>query len=116
MLWETAPISKACKAKALRGEEPYYYVMFLGTREEGRGRGLCSAMVRHYQALAAREQVPVYMEAATAYSRRLYERLGFATVDEIVVGEGKAAADGTACVGGPGVRTWGMIWRPERVE
>lgn len=87
-------------------------MFFLGTREDGRGRGLCSALVRRYQAMAAREQVPVYMEAATEYSWRLYERLGFVTVDEIVLGEGKAAADGTACLGGPGVRLWGMIWRP----
>lgn len=115
MFWEMAPLTKACKAKALRRDEKYYYVFFLGTREDGRGRGLCSAMVKHYQATAATEQVAIYMEAATEYSWRLYEGLGFVTVDEIVLGKGTAAADGTACAGGPGLTIWGMIWRPEKL-
>lgn len=115
MLGEMAPRTKACKKKALREGERYYYVWFLGTREDGRGKGLCSALVRHYQAIAAGERAPVYMEAATEYSRCLYEKLGFVTVEEIVLGEGKAAADGTVCVGGPGVRIWGMIWRPGKL-
>ena len=116
MLWEMAPLTKACKAKALREDEKYYYVWFLGTRDDERGQGLCSAMVKHYQATAAREQVAIYLEAATEYCWHLYERLGFVTVDEIVLGNGKAAADGTVCVGGPGVRLWGMIWRPESLK
>ncbi len=116
MLWEMAHATKACKAKALRGGERYFYVFFLGTAEDGRGQGLCSAMVRHYQARAAREQAPIYMEAATEYCWRLYEKLGFETVGVFVLGKGKAAADGEACVGGPGFRLWGMIWRPEKVE
>ena len=112
MLWEMSPLTRAMKAKGLQRGEKYYYVFFLGTREDGRGEGLCSAMVRHYQAIAAREQVPIYMEAATEYSWGLYKTLGFATVDEIVLGRGKAGADGTQCAGGPGFKLWGMVWRP----
>ena len=107
--------TKACKAKALREGEKYIYVYFLGTLEKGRGQGLCSAVVRHYQARATREQAPIYLEAATEYCWRLYEILGFVTMGEMVLGKGKAAADGSACVGGPGFRLWGMIWRPEKV-
>lgn len=113
---EMARETKACKAKALREGEKYFYVFFLGTLEEGRGQGLCSAVVRYYQARATEEQAPIYLEAATEYCWRLYERLGFVTMAEMVLGEGKAAADGLACVGGPGVRLWSMIWRPEKLE
>ena len=116
MLWEMPHATKACKAKALRDGEEYFYIFLLGTREDWRGRGLCSAMVRHYQSVATKVQAPIYMEAATEYCWRLYQRLEFETVGEIVLGEGKAKADGSECVGGPGFKLWGMIWRPEKVK
>lgn len=115
MFSEMAHATTACKAKALHGGEKYFYVYFLGTVEDGRGKGLCSEIVRHYQKMAAEQQASIYMEAATEYSWRLYERLGFVTVGEIVLGEGKVGADGEECVGGVGVRLWGMAWRPEGV-
>lgn len=108
MVQELLLLTKACKAKCLREDEEYYCVFFLGTQESGRGKGLCSATVKHYQSIAAREQLPIYMEAATEYCWGLYKKLGFVTVDALLLGEGKAAADG------PGVKMWGMIWRPER--
>ena len=116
MLSELTPLANACKAKSLRPGERFYYVFFLGTREADRGKGLCSAMVRHYQSIAAREGVTIWMEAATEYCWRLYERLGFVTVDVFVIGKGRAAADGTMLEGGPGVRIWGMVWRPGESE
>jgi ribosomal protein S18 acetylase RimI-like enzyme len=112
MLSELTPATNASKAKALQSHEKYYYVFFLGTLEKARGKGLCSAMVRHYQFIVARDNHPLWMEAGMEYCWRLYERLGFVAVDEIVVGKGRAAADGTQCRGDPGVRIWGMIWRP----
>ncbi|MCJ1231965.1 hypothetical protein MMC12_008645, partial [Toensbergia leucococca] len=115
MLWEMSPLTSACKAKGLRANEKYYYVFFLGTSREARGRGLCSAMVRHYQSVAASAQLPIWMEAATEYCLRLYLRLGFVVV-KMVLGKGKAAADGNLCEGGPGVKIWGMVWRPESVS
>lgn len=38
---QMAPLAKACKAKALRESEgeKYYFVCFLGTREDERGKG-----------------------------------------------------------------------------
>ena len=116
MLSEMAHATKPLKAKALSKGEKNFYVLFLGTPEHERGKGLCSAMVRCYQARAMREQASIYLEAATEYCWRLYLKLGFVTVGEIVLGEGKAAPDGSNCVGGEGVRLWGMIWRPEGVE
>lgn len=112
ILYEIPRLTAACKAKAVEKDERYYYIFFLGTAAEGRGQGLCSALVRHYQDLATKEGASIYLEAATQSCRRLYQRLGFVTVDEIVLGGGRAAADGTSCVAGPGVTLWGMIWRP----
>ena len=113
MIYEGPAESKRCKKKALHGQKDYYYVFFLGTSKDGRGQGLCSAILKHYQAIAAKENLPIYMEAGTEYAWGLYKSLGFITVDEMLIGKGKAAADGTLCEGGPGVKTWSMIWRPE---
>lgn len=100
------------KSKALVKGERYYYIFFLGTREEGRGKGLCSAVVRKYQDIAKRDGLPLYMEATEA-GHRLYMKLGFTNVGKAVVGEGKANADGTLGEGGPGFALYGMVWRPE---
>lgn len=116
MMLELPRLTKACEAKCLGKDDKHYYIFFLGTEESGRGRGLCSAIVRHYQSIAARERLPIYIEAGTEYCWGLYEKLGFQTVGEVLLGKGKAAADGTPCVNGPGVKIWGMIWRPEEVS
>lgn len=55
--------------------------------------------------MAAREKVPIYLKSATIYCWRLYKRLGFVTLEDIVLGEGKSAADRKVCAGGPEVRT-----------
>jgi hypothetical protein len=75
---------------------------------------LSSALIRNIQAQAARDQLPVWLEATTAYSHLLYQKLGFDTVDEIILGKGKAAPDGTEAKGGGGVKIWGMIWWPQK--
>lgn len=53
------------------------------------------------------------MEAATEYCWKLYLKLGFVTVEELRLAEGKADETGRQCVGGKGVTLWAMIWRPE---
>ena len=116
MLAEFQPLSDACKAKALAGEKKFYYVFFVGTRLDSRGRGLCSAIMRKYQEIATRDQLPILLEATTARSMRLYTKLGWTLVDEMTLGRGKASADGLPCKDGSGVRIWGMIWRPQPLD
>lgn len=58
---------------------------------------------------AAREELPIWLEAGTEYCRGLYEKLGFELVREIRVGEWKCDGDGNLLVGGSGVRIWGMV-------
>jgi ribosomal protein S18 acetylase RimI-like enzyme len=106
-------LTKACKVKYLKSGEKYYYVFFLGTLESARGKGMCSRIAKHYQDVARKEGVTIWMEAATEYCRKLYERLGFETLEEVRVGVGKADKGGNACVGGEGFPIWAMVWRPE---
>lgn len=114
MLLEYTSLTDAVKYKALQSQKRFYYVFFVGTLHEHRGKGLSSALIRHIQAQAARDQLPVWLEATTAYSHLLYQKLGFDTVDEIVLGKGKAAPDGVEAKGGEGVKIWGMIWWPQK--
>jgi len=113
MLSEFTPQTAAAKRKAFPlPDQRYYYVFFLGTHEDGRGKGFCSAIVKHFQEMAAKDQLPIWMEATTEYSMKLYLKLGFHVVQEIIIGKGKAAADGTKLVDGAGIPFWGMVWRP----
>ena len=107
--------SEACKAKCLAKNERVYYIFLLGTDEASRGKGLCSQMVRFYQDKAKQENVAIYMEASTEASLRLYERLGFVTIDEWPLGKGVAGADGLPEADGPGCKLWGMVWRPREM-
>lgn len=104
------------KTKALSGEKKFYYVFFIGTAEESRGKGLCSAIMRGYQDLATRDNIPVCLEATTEKSMLIYKKLGWETVEEVLLGEGKANADGLPCAGGEGVRVRSMIWKPENYK
>jgi ribosomal protein S18 acetylase RimI-like enzyme len=114
MLLEYEPLTARARALALHPHEKYFYVFFVGTRLDCRGRGLASALIRHYQSRATEAQLPIWLEATTAKSRDLYDRLGFEVVEEIVLGQGKVGADGLVVKAkGEGVRVWGMVWRPE---
>lgn len=116
MLSEYGSMADAFKAKALAGQEKYYYIFFLGTRADARGRGLFSAIVRRYQEIASREELPILLEAMTESCMRLHLKLGWEVVEEMIIGKGKASADGMPFKGGEGVRIWGMIWRPRKLK
>lgn len=119
MITELSKTETSVKAKVFPNNKPYYYIFFLGTAEPGRGKGLCSAQVREYQDIARKDNnTPIYLEAATEYCWKLYERLGFVTVEVIRLGVGKAGIDGTLVDGGKGegFTIWGMVWTPEKVE
>ena len=114
MLVEYGQLSDAAKAKGLGEPKTYYYVFFVATEEKSRGKGLSSALIRKAQENARRDSLPLWLEATTEYSWKLYEKLGFETVDRWVLGKGHAAADGTAEKGGDGVPVWGMVWWPSK--
>ena len=117
MLLEFEPQTASARSLALARKEKYFYIFFVGTREDCRGRGLASSLIRHYQKIATEANVPVWLEATTAKSRDIYLKLGFEVVEEIVLGKGRVGGDGLVVKGkgeeAMGVRVWGMVWRPE---
>ncbi len=116
MLFEFEPKCDLAKAKALRKGDKYFYVFFIGTRLDCRGKGLATQLLKHYQTIATAAGLPIWLEATTAKSKPIYEKVGFEVVEEMVLGKRKARSDGTACAKGEegeGVKIWAMIWRPE---
>lgn len=69
-------------------------------------------MIKNFQATAAAEKLPLWLEATTAHSRNLYAKLGFEVVEEMFVGKGFCSPDGLPLAGGAGVSIWGMVWWP----
>jgi GNAT superfamily N-acetyltransferase len=117
MLWDYQVQSDVCKAKGLQNAagnayKEYHYLFITGTVPEHQGQGLASGMITQYQDKARKDGLPIWLEATTAKSRDLYDRLGFETVGEIVLGKGTHAETGFKAPNGPGVTLWGMIWRP----
>jgi Acetyltransferase (GNAT) domain len=122
MLLEYEPLTTSARSLALAPGEQHFYVFFVGTREDCRGRGLASSLLRNYQSRATAANMPIWLEATTAKSRDIYLKLGFESVQEIVLGKGrvgsdglvvKASGDGDGEKEAIGVQVWGMVWRPE---
>jgi hypothetical protein len=105
-------VKSARKAGLRKGEDPYY-VFFVGTAAAHQGRGIGGEVVKRVLERAGGEGRTVWLEATTEGSRRLYARLGFEEVREIVLGEGRVGRGGEVEKGGEGVRVWAMVWRPE---
>ncbi|KAK2630293.1 hypothetical protein QTJ16_001113 [Diplocarpon rosae] len=82
MMGELGPPEEECRKKALRGQKRYNYAFFTATEEEARERGLCSLLLRKWQELAQKDELPIWIEATTERSRRMYERCGFELVGE----------------------------------
>lgn len=63
--------------------EPHQYVATVGVAPDLQGQGLGSQLFGPLLAQADRDRLPAYIEASTARSAALYERLGFVTTDEL---------------------------------
>jgi GNAT superfamily N-acetyltransferase len=62
--------------------DPHWYLWVLGVEPERQGRGLGSALLRSLGARADRAGVPCYLETDRPSSVRLYERHGYAVLNE----------------------------------
>jgi ribosomal protein S18 acetylase RimI-like enzyme len=113
MLREFEPAVTAMRRQELGDSTHFYYLFLIATRDDARGRGLSSALIRKLQERAAQENAPVWLEATTVGSARLYTKLGFKSVGKVILGEGVAAADGSREKGGSGVPVDCMVWRPD---
>jgi len=116
MLREFEPAVKALQRQELGDSTHFYYLFLIATRDDARGRGLSSALLKRLQERAAKEDAPVWLEATTVGSARLYAKLGFKSVGTVVLGQGVAAHDGSKEQGGSGVPVNCMIWRPDKED
>ncbi|KAF7932708.1 uncharacterized protein EAE98_004007 [Botrytis deweyae] len=86
MFLEFASTTSTCKLRVFSKKEKYYYIFFLGTAASARGQGLCSKMVKHDQSIAAKEGLPIWLEAATEYAFKVYLELRFVLIEEMKFG------------------------------
>ena len=91
----------------------YWYLFFISTAVEERGKGLGSELIRQHQAKAARDKSPIWLESTTERSHRLYLKLGFKDIESWRLGDGEVDKEGIAKKGGEGVQIWAMLWCPE---
>ncbi|KAI0479349.1 hypothetical protein GGR56DRAFT_373900 [Xylariaceae sp. FL0804] len=113
-LLEYAPATEPSIKKTFTKEEQkrHWYVFIMGTAVDRRRQGLAGWLIAHMQARARGDGRPLWLEATTQYSRDLYAKHGFTTVDEVLLGKGKVDAAGLAKKGGEGFKIWSMYWRP----
>jgi GNAT superfamily N-acetyltransferase len=64
-----------------------WYLAFMGVRPAVQGQGIGGKLLEVVLAEADRGDVPAYLEASCPENRRLYERHGFQTVDELSVAD-----------------------------
>lgn len=57
------------------------YLWMIAASPERQGEGLGTALIQHVLDRCDREHLPAYLEASSARSRTLYERLGFTFMD-----------------------------------
>lgn len=67
---------------------PHYYLAFLGVDPVWQGRGLGSALLEPVLTRCDSERVPAFLEASTPRNRALYERHGFAVIEQFALGRG----------------------------
>lgn len=65
--------------------DPHLYLTALGVDPDAQGRGIGSALLAPVLRRADEEGTPAYLETATARNVLLYERHGFAVVEELVL-------------------------------
>jgi GNAT superfamily N-acetyltransferase len=71
--------------EAKHPHDPHYYLPVVGILPEWQGRGFGSALMRPILERCDREGLPAYLEASSPRNRALYERHGFAVVEEMRV-------------------------------
>jgi ribosomal protein S18 acetylase RimI-like enzyme len=64
---------------------PHFYLSVLGVEPERQGEGIGSSLMQPVLEMATSAQLPAYLETATGRNVLLYERAGFAVVEELVI-------------------------------
>ncbi|KAI0810056.1 hypothetical protein GGR55DRAFT_150854 [Xylaria sp. FL0064] len=116
ILIDHAMAVKRAKKKAFTPKEmsEYWYLFIIGTDTNRQRQGLGGILLEHMKGHAlSHGRRPLWLEASNQNARKLYAKHGFEEVEEITLGVGLVGPDGLARKGGEGVKTWGMVWRPD---
>jgi ribosomal protein S18 acetylase RimI-like enzyme len=68
--------------KANMKERPFIYLMIIGVASENQGRGLGGKLLRALIEKSEQAKVPLYLETATERNVRMYQRLGFRSLNK----------------------------------
>jgi GNAT superfamily N-acetyltransferase len=74
--------------EASHPREPHHYLPFIGVDPEWQGRGLGAALLDAVLERCDRERMPAFLEASSPRNRDLYERHGFAVMEEFRLARG----------------------------
>lgn len=58
-------------------DQDSWYLVYIGTRPSGRGRGYARRVIEHVTTVADREGKACYLESSSEMTARIYEKLGF---------------------------------------
>ena len=89
------------KIHKARVPEPHWYLILVGVDPELQGQGVGSAIIREGLARADRESRPCYLETSERRNLGLYDRHGFAVLEEATLGK-------------DGPQAWAMRREPQR--
>ena len=69
-------------------ETKHWYLAFVGTRPEVRGKGLASALIAEITETCDRAEMPAYLESSNLENVALYEKHGFRVTGEVTLKNG----------------------------
>ncbi|XOV83519.1 MAG: GNAT family N-acetyltransferase [bacterium] len=73
--------------EAFHPDVPHWYLAILGADTHFQGQGLGAALLKHTLAICDQEGRPAYLESSNPRNISIYERHGFAVMDEIRIGD-----------------------------
>ena len=69
-------------------DEPHYYLSFVATHDDHRGRGIAEQLLAQNLARIDAEHLPAYLESSNPKNLERYGRLGFAPIGEFSMPDG----------------------------
>ncbi len=69
-------------------KDRHWYLSFVGTRPESRGKGLASTLIESVTNICDQEKIPAYLESSNPDNVSLYESHGFRVTGEVVIKDG----------------------------
>jgi len=69
-------------------KDRHWYLSFVGTRPESRGKGLASTLIESVTNICDKEKIPAYLESSNPDNVSLYESHGFRVTGEVVIKDG----------------------------